>query len=271
MRVLIRVSYDGTSYHGWQIQPGVITVEEVLNRTLSELFSEDIKVIGASRTDTGVHSMGTVAVFDTTTRMPAEKIMYALNQRLPDDIRICESKQCPDDFHPRRCNSKKTYIYRIYSADIENPMYRLYYHQTRYRFDVDKMQEAAGYLIGEHDFKSFCSTHTSAETTIRTLYEVEVKKEILEADQKEQKVQKEHDASASNLFGQQPCVVTIKVSGNGFLYNMVRIIAGTLMEVGIGRLAPEKVKEMLAAKDRIVAGPTAPACGLTLLSYELEE
>lgn len=247
MRVRMTVAYDGTAYHGWQLQPGAITIEEVLNKSLSELFGEEIRVIGASRTDSGVHSYGTVAVFDTNTRMPAEKIMYALNQRLPEDIRIMNSEQCEDDWHPRHCESKKTYIYRICSTKVPNPQYRLYAHQTRYSFDVEKMEQAAKYLIGEHDFKSFCSTDTCATTTVRTLYEASVSAEDIPMAGK---------------------MITIRVCGNGFLYNMVRIIAGTLMEVGVGRMEPEQVKVILESVDRCSAGPTAPACGLTLYSYE---
>lgn len=247
MRVRMTVAYDGTAYHGWQLQPGAVTIEERLNGTLSELFGEDIRVIGASRTDSGVHSYGTVAVFDTNTRMPAEKIMYALNQRLPEDIRIMSSEQCADDWHPRHCASKKTYLYRICSAPVPNPQYRLYAHQTRYRLDVERMNHAAQYLIGEHDFKSFCSTDSSAQTTVRTLYEAEV------------------TSVQIPMAGE---MITIRVCGNGFLYNMVRIIAGTLMEVGVGRMEPEQIETILKASDRCTAGPTAPACGLTLYSYE---
>ena len=232
-RVKLVVAYDGTAYHGWQIQPGARTIEGELNRTLSELLQEKIQVIGASRTDSGVHALCNVAVFDTDTRIPAEKLSYALNQRLPEDIRIQSSCEVEADFHPRHCDSRKTYEYRILNREFPLPTKRLYAHFTYVPLDVSKM---------EHDFKSFCATAAVVETTVRTLYEATV--------------------------GRENDEIVIRVCGNGFLYNMVRIIAGTLMEVGRGNLEPEGMKEILEAKDRTVAGPTAPACGLTLVKYE---
>lgn len=244
-RVMLTVAYDGTNYHGWQLQPNVITVESVLNDKLSELFHEDIKVIGASRTDTGVHALGNIAVFDTEARMPAEKVSYALNQRLPEDIRIQKSEEVPQDFHPRHQNSRKTYEYKILNREFPQPVYRLYAHFTYVPLDVERMQQAAEFLVGEHDFKSFCSVNTVAETTVRTIYGIQVEKENE--------------------------MITIRITGSGFLYNMVRIIAGTLMEVGRGNLAPEDMTTILDALDRTKAGPTAPACGLTLVKYRYED
>lgn len=241
-RVMLTVAYDGTNYHGWQLQPNVTTIESVLNGTLSTLLKEDIRVIGASRTDTGVHALGNVAVFDTRASMPAEKISYALNQRLPDDIRIQSSKEVPEDFHPRRQNSRKTYDYKILNSEFPIPVYRLYTHFTYVPLDTVQMQKAAEYLKGEHDFKSFCSVNTAAETTVRTIYDITVDK--------------------------TGDIITIQVTGSGFLYNMVRIIAGTLIEAGKGNLAPDRMADILKACDRTKAGPTAPACGLTLVKYE---
>lgn len=243
-RVMLTVAYDGTNYHGWQLQPKVVTIESVLNETLSALFQEEIKVIGASRTDTGVHALGNIAVFDTQARMPAEKISYALNQRLPEDIRIQSSREVPQDFHPRRQNSRKTYEYKILNSEFPMPLCRLYTHFTYVPLDILLMREAAAYLKGEHDFKSFCSVNTSAETTVRTIYDITVEK-----------------------MGE---LITIQVTGSGFLYNMVRIIAGTLMEAGRGNIAPARIADILNACDRTKAGPTAPACGLTLVRYEFE-
>lgn len=243
-RVKLVVAYDGTAYHGWQLQPGVPTIEGELNRSLRELLQEEIQVMGASRTDCGVHALCNVAVFDTNTRIPAEKISYALNQKLPEDIRIQSSVQVPDYFHPRHCASKKTYEYRILNCPFPIPTKRLYAHFTYVPLDVEKMAQAAAPLVGEHDFKSFCAAAAVVESTVRRIYELSVEKEGSE--------------------------IVIRVQGNGFLYNMVRIIAGTLMEVGRGNLEPEKVREILDAKDRQAAGPTAPACGLTLVKYEFE-
>lgn len=244
-RVFMKIAYDGTNYCGWQIQINGITVEEVINKHLSELLNEEIAVIGASRTDSGVHAMGNVAVFDTETRIPAEKICFALNQRLPDDIRILESKEVPQDFHPRFCNSTKTYQYKILNRKIPIPTERLYSHFVYMDLDIEKMKKAAEYIVGEHDFKSFCSTRTQVENTIRTIYSLDIEK--------------------------KEDMIYITISGNGFLYNMVRIIVGTLMKVGLSVYPPEHVKEIIEACDRNVAGPKAPAQGLTLLKIDYED
>ncbi|MBQ9142265.1 MAG: tRNA pseudouridine(38-40) synthase TruA [Lachnospiraceae bacterium] len=241
-RVRLIVAYDGTNYHGWQVQPGMITIESELNCCLSALLQEEIQVIGASRTDSGVHALGNVAVFDTTARMPAEKISYALNQRLPEDIRIQKSEEVASDWHPRHCDSRKTYEYYIYRGEFPLPTKRLYSLHTYHKLDVARMQEAASYLEGEHDFKSFCQTGAQVESTVRTIYKVEVLENGAE--------------------------LIIRVCGNGFLYNMVRIIVGTLLEVGQGKRRPEDMKDIIEAKDRAAAGPTAPAHGLLLYKYE---
>lgn len=241
-RVMLTVAYDGTNYHGWQMQPNGVTIEEMLNGALSALLKEEIKVIGASRTDTGVHSLGSIAVFDTAARMPAERLPYALNQRLPEDIRVQCAKEVAPDFHPRHCDSRKTYEYRILNREFPLPTQRLYAYFTYVPLDISRMRRAAGYLVGRHDFKSFCSAGSSAETTVRTIQDLQVER--------------------------QGDVIVIRITGDGFLYNMVRIIAGTLMEVGRGQIRPEEVADILKACDRAKAGPTAPACGLTLVKYE---
>ena len=241
-RVRITVAYDGTNYHGWQLQENGITLEEELNRCLTELLGEEIKVIGASRTDSGVHALGNVAVFDTVNRMPAKKISYALNQRLPEDIRIQKSEEVLPDWHPRHCESRKTYEYRIYRGEFPMPVKRLYSHFIYTPLDVGRMREASAYLEGEHDFKSFCQTGAQVESTVRTLYSLWVE--------------------------EQDSDLVIRVCGSGFLYNMVRIIAGTLIEVGQGKREPESMLQVLSALDRSAAGPTAPANGLTLVKYE---
>lgn len=243
-RIFMKIAYDGTNYCGWQVQINGITVEEVINRELSRLLGEEIAVIGASRTDSGVHALGNVAVFDTDTRIPAEKICFALNQRLPEDIRILESKEVAKDFHPRFTNSTKTYQYKILNRKIPIPTERLYSHFVYMDLDVEKMKLAAEYIVGEHDFKSFCSTRTQVENTVRTIYSLDI--------------QKEED------------MIYITISGNGFLYNMVRIIVGTLMKVGLSVYPPEHVEEIIEACDRNAAGPKAPANGLTLIGIEYE-
>lgn len=243
-RVKLTVAYDGTNYCGWQLQSNGVTIEEKLNQALGSLFGEEIRVIGASRTDAGVHSLGNVCIFDTAARMPAEKISYALNQRLPDDIVVVDSCEVDAGFHPRFSKSRKTYEYRILNRRFPDPTRRLDTLFFHHPLQVERMQQAAAYLVGEHDFKSFASVHMQAETSVRTIYACEVKK----------------------------CgdVICIRVTGNGFLYNMVRIIAGTLIKVGAGDIEPEEMESILTACDRSAAGPTAPAHGLTMIGLEYE-
>lgn len=238
-RIKLTVAYDGTNYRGWQIQKNGETVESTLNRALKELTGENIQVLGASRTDSGVHAMGNVAVFDTEVRMPGEKFVYALNQRLPEDIRIQHSCEVPPDFHPRYQETVKTYEYRILNREFPLPAYRLNTYFTYRPLDEERMRRAAEYLIGEHDFQSFCAAGAQVKTTVRTIYDLKV---IREGE-----------------------LITIRITGNGFLYNMVRIIAGTLMKIGQGEWEPEYIREILNAKDRTAAGPTASAKGLTLM------
>ena len=200
----------------------------------------EITVTGASRTDSGVHSLGNVAVFDTDTRMPAEKISYALNQRLPEDIVVQDSCEVPADFHPRFAASRKTYEYKILNRKFPMPTLRrdtLFYCHP---LDEKRMRQGAAILVGTHDFTSFSSVKVQTNTFVRTVYKLTV--ERTEDD-----------------------IIHIRITGNGFLYNMVRIIAGTLLLVGAGKLEPEDVGRILAAKDRGAAGPTAPAHGLTMI------
>lgn len=237
-RIKLTVAYDGTDYCGWQVQPNGMTVEEILNRELSALTGEEVKVIGASRTDAGVHAEGNVAVFDTETGIPAERIAYALNCRLPEDIVAVKSEEVPGDWHPRYQCSVKTYEYRILNREMPDPVCRRSTVHISYPLNLGDMRTAAGYLKGEHDFKSFCSPHTEVKDTVRTVHSLEIEKE---GD-----------------------IITVRISGNGFLYNMVRIIVGTLINVGRGACPPEKVKEILEARDRRKAAATAPAKGLVL-------
>lgn len=258
-RVKLTVSYDGTEYVGWQIQKNGLAVEQVLNEHLTHLLGEETVVIGCSRTDSGVHARGNVAVFDTESRIPAGKISYALNQSLPDDIKIVKSEEVPADFHPRYAPCIKTYEYRILNCRYNLPTMRLYTDYVYYPLDVEKMKEGAAFLRGEHDFKAFSTAGGQQKTSIRTITEISVESEFLnpEADPEE-------DAKE----GFRPQLITIRVSGNGFLYNMVRIIAGTLEKVGLGIYPPVHVKEILESCDRRLSAPKAPARGLTLLSVE---
>ena len=237
-RVKIIVAYDGTNYCGWQVQPNGITIESVLNHHLSELLGEEIHVIGASRTDSGVHADGNVAVFDTSARMPAERISYALNTRLPQDIRIQDSCEVPSDFHPRFQRTVKTYEYRICSRKFPDPCSRLYSLFYYWELDVEQMKKAAAYLVGEHDFTSFCTKKEEVTNCVRTIYSLDIEK-----------------------TGDQ---IVLRIRGNGFLYNMVRIIVGTCLDIASGKIGKGKIKEIIESKNRENAGHTAPAHGLFL-------
>lgn len=242
MRILIRVSYDGTAYSGWQIQPNATTVEGTLRQAVGSLFGADIELIGASRTDAGVHALGNVAVFDVDTRIPAPKIAYALNARLPDDIRVWQSIQVEDGWHPRHNDCVKTYEYSIYNDTFENPKKRLYSHFYYGNLDVDMMRKAAAYFIGEHDFSAFCSAGSQVADKVRTIYSLDVIQDGRE--------------------------IVLRVKGNGFLYNMVRIIAGTLIKAGTGDIRSQDIPGIIESRDRQLAGPTAPARGLTLVEID---
>lgn len=245
-RIKLVIAYDGTAYHGWQLQPGMPTIEARVNEALSGLTGEHIAVIGASRTDSGVHAMGNVAVFDTKSRIPAGKYCPALNVRLPGDIRVISSTEVSTDFHPRKTISRKTYEYRILNSRISLPTMRLYTHFVYHGLDIDAMRSAASFLTGCHDFKSFCSVKTQVTDTVRTIYNIDISR--------------------------QGEIIIIRVTGNGFLYNMVRIIAGTLIEAGRGAYPSEKIRDILTGCDRRLAGPTAPPQGLFLIkiTYDSE-
>ena len=243
-RVRLTVAYDGTNYCGWQVQPTEITIEKVLNEALRKVTGEEISVIGASRTDSGVHALGNVAVFDTESAIPPERFCYAINPHLPEDVVVVKSEEVALDWHPRKNKCTKTYEYKIINAKMPDPTRRHTSHFVSFDLNIEDMRKAAAYLVGTHDFVSFCCVRTSVEDTVRTIYSLDL---LQNGDE-----------------------ITIRVTGNGFLYNMVRIIAGTLIQVGRGYYKSEEVQKMLDAKSRIVAGTTAPPQGLKLVKIEYE-
>lgn len=238
MRIKLTVAYDGTAYVGWQCQTNGIAVQDVLNEAVSDLCGHQIRTLGASRTDAGVHAEGNVAVFDADLRMDPSKIAFALNARLPEDIRIVRSEKVADDFHPRFQKTVKTYEYHILNRTHPDPIGRLYEYHVYGPLDENKMNEAAQFLLGEHDFASFCAAGNSSKTTVREIYEAGVERR-----------------------GDR---VIFRITGNGFLYNMVRIIAGTLIYIGQGRMEPGEMEKIIDACDRSKAGPTAIPRGLVL-------
>ena len=286
-RIKLTVAYDGTNYHGWQVQPNADTIEGELNKAISELTGEQIEVIGASRTDAGVHALGNVAVFDTESRIPGEKFSYALNQRLPEDIIIQKSEEVDRDFHPRYQECRKTYEYTILNRRFPLPEYRNTAHFDYGNLNIEAMKKACKAFIGEHDFAGFCSAGAQVKTTVRTIYSLEVECMELGGVQRENHAEKKTECEKISadvnikadeeqennrlvnikVDGGQDNnrLIKIRVNGNGFLYNMVRIIAGTLLEVGKGNVAPEQMEDIIKSADRKEAGPTAPAKGLKLV------
>jgi tRNA pseudouridine38-40 synthase len=246
------------------------------------MTGEEITVTGASRTDAGVHARCNLAVFDTESQIPGDRFSHALNIRLPEDLKIQESFEVAPDFHPRRCRSIKTYEYRIYNAPFPSPVYCRYAAFSYTPFDVEKMAEAGKYLVGEHDFTSFSSVYSQALSPVRTITDLQVWEEPCgapihmkayfpetEEEEKTPRPRKRPDPAGDAARARMPRMIVIRVSGTGFLYNMVRIIAGTLMEAGRGAIAPKDMVKILDAGDRTKAGPTAPACGLLLADYQI--
>ena len=244
-RIRLIVAYDGTNYCGWQVQPNGVSIQAVLQEAIEDLVREKVNVTGASRTDSGVHALGQVVIFDTTRTIPPEQYARALNQRLPRDIVVQNSEEVSMDFHPRYTTVEKTYEYRILNRRIPLPCEQLYSYFVPRQLDIEKMREAAQCFVGEHDFTDFSSQRRNTVTTVRTIYECSL--------------QKEGD------------IITLRIRGNGFLYNMVRIITGMLLKVGVGQKSIEDIQKAFNCPQGRAAAPTAPACGLTLVEIRYTE
>lgn len=251
------VSYDGTSYYGFQTQPQKNTVQDRIEEAIAKLTGETVKIISSGRTDAGVHARGQVFNFVTSSPIPLIRWCLALNARLPRDIVIVDAKEVPLEFHARRGAKKKTYCYTINNHRYIDVFRRhiQFHHPTR--LNLEEMERALKQIVGEHDFTSFCSRKSTKESHVRTVYEAKMVREI---------------SSALHSVPYHEGVFHIFITGSGFLYNMVRIIAGTLIEIGEGKLRSEDMLRILMAKDRSKAGPTAVAHGLTLwdVSYDIE-
>ncbi len=248
MKILLTVAYDGTAYCGWQRQINGVSVQQVLEEVLREVLAQPgLTVTGASRTDAGVHALGQRAAFSVPNgeplKIPTVRLCRVLNGRLPGDIVCRAAAEMSDTFHPRFDAKKKTYRYRILNEEYNNPLLaRTAWHVPR-ALDTDAMRRAADAFIGTHDFAAFCAAGGSAKTTTRTIYDL-------------------------TLTPQDDGCLDLRVYGNGFLYNMVRIIAGTLMYVGVGKISPKEMPAIIEAGNRARAGITAPPHGLTLLEIE---
>ncbi|MCL2376612.1 MAG: tRNA pseudouridine(38-40) synthase TruA [Defluviitaleaceae bacterium] len=241
MGALLTVAYDGTAYCGWQMQENAISIQEVLTNAINKTFSCDFSLLGASRTDAGVHALGQRAhlILSEPSKILIPKLPLVLNGHLPPDIRVMAAFDVPNSFHPINDAKSKTYRYTINNNRYRNPLLRDFSAFMPMPLDVAKMATAAKLFLGEHDFAAFCAKGSIVKSTVRTVYALEVAK-------------------------QGDCV-DITINGNGFLYNMVRIIAGTLVNVGLGRIAPEDIHDIILSRDRIRAGKTMPPQGLTLM------
>jgi len=239
--IKLTLEYDGTAYHGWQSQDNAVTVQDTVTAAVCRLTGEDCSLTGSSRTDAGVHALGFVCNFFTESKIPADKFSYALNTLLPDDIVVVKSEEVPPDFHSRYSAKAKQYRYLIYNSVFPSAILRHRAYHVYYKLDVDAMNEAAAYFAGTHDFLAFCAADTSVKTTVRTIKEAVVRR-----------------------LPQDDRLIELSITGDGFLYNMVRIIAGTLVEVGFGKLSPQDIPDIIAGLDRRRAGRTAPAHGLYL-------
>jgi len=254
MNIKLTLSYDGTAYHGWQEQQNAVTVQGTLLAAIRNVMSDASSVQGVSRTDAGVHAILYTANFCTEKVIPIENITKALNSNLPLDIRVLNAEIVDDEFHAQFDCINKTYIYRISNSEIQCPFDKNYTWHFPYKLDFDKMQEAAKFIIGTKDFSAFCASGEEREDRVRTVNSLDISmSRHSELD------------SESQIAGQaRNDIITIEINADGFLYNMVRIIVGTLIEVGNGRILVDEIQGIIEGKDRTKAGMTAPPHGLFL-------
>ena len=244
MRYKLTISYDGSDFYGFQRQRGLISVQQCLEEALSTKLNAPVTTVCAGRTDAGVHALGQVVHFDSNQILPAD-FGFRLNPLLPESIAVSSCKQVPDTFHARFSAKKKTYRYDIYTSKIHAPLKRRYAHICVYDLNVENMKKACACLAGEHDFRSFALAESvRGKSTVRTIYDIHIEE------------------------GEGGKLLSLFVTGNGFLHNMVRAIAGTLIDVGRGRFSPEDMQSILESRDRRRAGKTVEGCGLFLVSVE---
>jgi tRNA pseudouridine38-40 synthase len=238
----LTLAYDGTEFHGWQIQPELRTVQGELQEALQKLFNHEVNVTGSGRTDAGVHAHGQVANVETSRTMDTDAVLRGANALLPDEIRVTSVEEVSPEFHARHSARSKTYEYHLWRNAIVSPFHCRYVYAFRYPLDEALIDLGTGYFLGEHDFTSFCATATEVEDRTRIIF----------------------DAS----WERSETTWVFRIRGNGFLQYMVRTIAGTLLQIGQGRLKPEQLPEIFAARDRRLAGPSLPAHGLHLIQVE---
>ena len=256
MRYRAVISYYGANYVGWQRQLNGLSVQEVLEKALEKTFGAPTSATASGRTDAGVHALGQVVHFDAETSIPTDKIPFAVNTHLPDDVSMLSCEIAPENFNARFSAKRKTYCYKIYVSKHRLPVLELDHEHITYPLDLDKIRQAAKIIEGTHDFKCFEASGSVVKNTVRTVYSVDI-------------VTRPFDNTTVRADGKIfDGELSIFVTGNGFLYNMVRIIAGTLVYVGIGKLTPEDVSRILETGDRKAAGKTLGAKGLTLMCVQ---
>lgn len=237
-RLVITIQYDGSNYHGWQVQSNSLTVQEVFQNAVEKVFCKRLDVKGCSRTDAGVHANMYVLTVDTDMNISNDGVIFALNSHLPKDIAVIDCKEGSADFHPRYSCKSKEYVYKLYNGKIRNPFLADYAFYYRYPIDVDYLNEQAQAFVGTYDYSGFCSSKSDVEDTVRTVKSFSVTR--------------------------QGDMVYFRVEADGFLYNMVRIMVGTLLFVSEGKIKKEELKDVILSKDRKRAGRTAPPQGLYL-------
>ena len=240
--IKLKIEYDGKDFNGWQKQPNKLNIQGEIERAIKDITGEEVELYASGRTDAGVHAIGQVANFKTNSNVPIEKFPIALNTKLKRSIRVLEAEEVEESFHSRYNCKKKTYRYVINNSENGTAIYRNFEYNFSQKLDIDKMKEAAEFFVGEHDFKGFKASGTSSKSSIRTIY----KAEVIKQNEK----------------------IIIELTGNGFLYNMVRIISGTLIEVGIGKIQPSEIKDIIKSGERERAGKTLPPQGLYLVKVE---
>ncbi|MFR3919769.1 MAG: tRNA pseudouridine(38-40) synthase TruA [Clostridia bacterium] len=243
--IKLTIEYDGKDFNGWQKQPNKLNIQGEIERAIYNITKEEVDLIGSGRTDAGVHAFGQIANFKTNSNISIEKMAIAINSQLKNSIVVKKAEEVDERFHSRYNAKRKTYRYVINNTEYGSAIYRNLEYHFPIKLNVEKMQEAAKYFEGEHDFKAFKSSGTSGKNSVRTIYKAEVRTD-----------------------GER---ILIELTGNGFLYNMVRIISGTLLDVGLGKIEPSEIEDIINSKDRTRAGKTLPAHGLYLVKVNYEK
>ena len=243
--IRLTIEYDGKDFNGWQKQPNKLNIQGTIEKAIEKITGEKVDLMASGRTDRGVHAISQVANFKTNSKLPIEKFPIAINSNMKSSIRIKNAEEVDERFHSRLSCKKKTYRYVINNSKYGSAIYRNLETHIPVKLDVEKMKEAVKYFEGEHDFKAFRASGTSSKSSVRTIYKAEV-------------IEKQDER------------IWIELTGNGFLYNMVRIIAGTLVDVGLGKIKPKEIKDIIESKDRQKAGKTMLPQGLFLVNVEYE-